>query len=757
MERNNLNHGAKILDWVPSSHKWMLRILLILVLLGIHGTTVRPLPAQATTQSLTLSGNGRYFLQGSTPFFWLGDTSWMLFSNGSLAGSPNSEVDQYLQDRKSRGFTVIQSFLVDWQPMRPNRQGHVPFFNNDLGQPNPAYFNDVEAIIDKAAALGLQMAIGPAALGGAAPYFNESAAHIYGSYLAWRFRFKTNIIWMLCGDLDPNMALSEVRAMADGLRTSDFTHPITCHPPGLSSSRQLIPGEAWQNFSMIQLGPKALAETYSLINSDYNLSPPKPTGNCEPWYELYLGATAYDMRRSAYWTFMAGGSYYTYGNHWIWNFDPGWQTGLGTLGGVQLATYYKGLLTERQWWKYEPDQSVIASGAGSALTLNAAVRSSEGNSILVYLSHSGSNVAINMNRFTAGSAVRARWYNPTNGQYTTIGDYSNSGIQSFATPGGWQDAVLVLETPGASSPPSVTVAPSSVGPGGTVTVSWAGGASVTDWVGLYATGAKNEERLDWRFTSSCAYTPGNAARISGSCSFTMPLTPGKYEFRLFANNSFVVLATSGMVAVTATLTVSPGSVGPGGPVAVSWAGVSGGTVTDWVGLYAIGAGYGERLDWRFTSSCADTPGSTPRISGSCSFTMPLTPGKYEFRLFGNNSFVVLATSGVVALTATLTASPGSVGAGGAVTASWTGSSSPTDWIACFGAGAGDGSYSDWKFTSTCAQSLGGSVSSSGSCTFKMPSAAGAYEFRLFANGTFFRLAISNNVTVTGGGGGNVGQ
>jgi Protein of unknown function (DUF4038) len=260
MKRNNLNHGV-ISGRVCPSREWKLRILLILVLVGIHGT-LRPPLAQANTQSLTLSGNGRYFLQGSTPFFWLGDTGWLLFSNASLAGSPNSEVDQYLQDRKNRGFTVIQSFLVYWQPMEPNRQGHVPFFNNDMGQPNPAYFDDVETIIDKAAALGLQMAIGPAALGGALPYFDDGAAHIYGSYLAWRFRFKTNIIWMLCGDRDPNVALSAVRAMADGIRTSDFTHPMTCHPPGLASSRQLIPGEAWQNFSMVQLGPEALAETY---------------------------------------------------------------------------------------------------------------------------------------------------------------------------------------------------------------------------------------------------------------------------------------------------------------------------------------------------------------------------------------------------------------------------------------------------------------------------------------------------------------
>jgi hypothetical protein len=596
-------------------------------------------------------------MQGSTPFFWLGDTGWMLFSHASLAGSPNSEVDQYLQDRKNRGFTVIQSFLVDWQPMLPNRQGHVPFFNNDMGQPNPAYFDDVETIIDKAAALGLQMAIGPAALGGALPYFDDGAAHVYGSYLAWRFRFKTNIIWMLCGDRDPNVVLSAVRAMADGIRTSDFNHLITCHPPGLSSSRQLIPGEAWQNFSMVQLGPEMLAETYALINSDYNLWPEKPTGNSEPWYELYLGATAYDMRRSAYWTFMAGGSYYTYGNHWIWNFDPGWQAGLGTLGGVQLATYYKGLLTEREWWKYEPDQSVIASGAGSGLTLNAAVRSSDGNSILVYLSHSSANVAINMYRFTAGSTVQAKWFNPTNGQYTTIGDYPNSGIQSFATPGGWQDAVLVLEPPGGAGggggPATLAASPSSVGPGGAVTVSWTGSSSPTDWIGRYSAGAGDGSYGDWKFTSSCAQSPAGSVASSGSCTFTMPSEAGSYEFRLFANGSYSRLAASNTVTVTGgggggnggapSLTVTPAATGPGGTVTVSWSG--GGSAADWISCQS--ADGGNAFGWFYTSSCAQSAGGSAVPSGSCNFTMPIVMDSYEFRLYSNGGFEVLAESPIV--------------------------------------------------------------------------------------------------------------
>jgi hypothetical protein len=464
------------------------------------------------------------------------------------------------------------------------------------------------------------------------------------------------------------------------------------------------------------------------------------------------------MRRSAYWTFMAGGLYYTYGNHWIWGFEPGWQAGLGTLGGVQLATHYKGLLTEREWWKYEPDQSVIASGAGSGLTLNAAARSSDGNSILVYLSHSSSNVAVNMNRFTAGSTMQARWYNPTNGQYTTIGDYSNSGIQWFATPGGWQDAVLVLETPSASLPASLTAAPNTVGPGGVVTVSWTGSTSPTDWIGRYNMGAGDGSYGDWRYTNTCAQSAGGSVASSGSCIFTMPGAAGPYEFRLFANGTYTRLAISNNVTVTggggggggpATLAASPGSVGPGGTVTVSWTGSS--SPRDWISGDFVG---GSSFFWVYINTCTQSPGGSVMPSGSCSFTMPGTPGTYGFQLLANDGFNLLAASGPVQVSGGgggnggppgLTVSPEASAPGGSVTVSWSGGASPVDWIACYSTSGGGAS--GWFYTSSCAESPGGNAVASGSCTFTMPIVMDSYEFRLYSNGGFEVLAKSPIVIV----------
>src|SRR5687768_9822506 len=57
---------------------------------------------------LRISSNKRYFInEKGQPFFWLGDTGWLLF-----ARLDRSEAETYLEDRKKKGFNVIQVMLL---------------------------------------------------------------------------------------------------------------------------------------------------------------------------------------------------------------------------------------------------------------------------------------------------------------------------------------------------------------------------------------------------------------------------------------------------------------------------------------------------------------------------------------------------------------------------------------------------------------------------------------------------------------------
>jgi hypothetical protein len=129
--------------------------------------------------------------------------------------------------------------------------------------------------------------------------------------------------------------------------------------------------------------------------------------------------------------------------------------------------------------------------------------------------------------------------------YFAVSAYNTSGIE-----GGFSNEVFTIIT--APSNTSLTASPSLVGPGGSVTVSWSGvsGATVKDWIGRYTTAVNDGGYTTWKYTSSCSQSAGESALSSGSCTFTMPLGPGTYDFRLFANNGYIRLATSGPVVVT---------------------------------------------------------------------------------------------------------------------------------------------------------------------------------------------------------------
>ena len=105
---------------------------------------------------------------------------------------------------------------------------------------------------------------------------------------------------------------------------------------------------------------------------------------------------------------------------------------------------------------------------------------------------------------------------------------------------------------GSGTGPVLTVSPTSVGVGGTVTAAWSGIAAptTTDWIGLYSAGTSDGAYLGWMYVS-CSQAPA-AARASGSCAFPIPgsVSPGTYELRLFAADGFTRLTVGNAFSVT---------------------------------------------------------------------------------------------------------------------------------------------------------------------------------------------------------------
>jgi len=60
---------------------------------------------------------------------------------------------------------------------------------------------------------------------------------------------------------------------------------------------------------------------------------------------------------------------------------------------------------------------------------------------------SKASFSINMNKIAAAGKVNAFWIDPRTGESIPAGSFSNTGIESFSTPNGWEDALLILEAP----------------------------------------------------------------------------------------------------------------------------------------------------------------------------------------------------------------------------------------------------------------------------------------------------------------------
>jgi len=148
-----------------------------------------------------ISLNGRFFTddQGS-PFFWLGDTAWPLFTHYS-----RQEAEAYLENRAAKGFTVIQGVLVwfggsgaDPSGISPNTKGEFPWLDKDPANPNPAFFEHVDHLLSFSQNLGLTLAIVPAWGNFVTDLtlLTDKNAQEYGSWLGRRYRDRPNIVWI---------------------------------------------------------------------------------------------------------------------------------------------------------------------------------------------------------------------------------------------------------------------------------------------------------------------------------------------------------------------------------------------------------------------------------------------------------------------------------------------------------------------------------------------------------------------------------
>lgn len=409
---------------------------------GLAGLSANLGSLEGASGPIRVSENGRYFVDGEgKPFYFLADTQWELFRRYSL-----EDAKLILENRKAKGFTVVMVMLTGVGPgTEPNLAGERPWINNDPTAPNPAYFEQVDAVLKLARENNLQLLIGIYHQ----TYGTRMTLNNARTWAAWvtsRYRDVPNILWTLYPKAnDSSRAL--VARLAEGIKEGDRgKHLVSMHPDPSPASSSFMHAESWLSFNSIQVW-KDLRLIYPMMLADYGKSPPKPATMLEGVYEkgeeYGYPITPLLVRREAYYTCLTGG-FHGYGHNHSWRVRPAWRSGLDDPGAQQMTILKKVFAGLPEWWTMIPDQTVFNHGGNiQGDALNLAARSTTAHWLVCYLAGEPS-VSIDMSKLAAGPEVSATWINPATGDALLIGTFPRSGTRDFSRPNGWEDAVLVI-------------------------------------------------------------------------------------------------------------------------------------------------------------------------------------------------------------------------------------------------------------------------------------------------------------------------
>jgi hypothetical protein len=431
---------------------------------------------------LMVSENARFLRHADgTPFFWLGDTGWLLFQRMN-----REEALMYVANRQSKGFNVIQCILLQSFADR-NAYGDEAFVDNDLtrmcitpgSDPNRPedydYWDHVDYILDAAADHHMYLAIVPI-WGQLVKRGNltEKAAEQYAAQIAQRFRNRPNIIWVNGGSTQGDMRAEIWETLGATIKTHDPNHLMTFHPFGRTQSSTWFTNSAWLDVHMFTSGhrrydqddtPKAFGEdNWRYVLEDHARTPRKPTLDGEPSYEATPQGlhdstqpywTASDVRRYAYWSVFAGACGHTYGHNAVRQVykrgGPKPSSGARQFfpealedSGASQMQHIKHLVLSRPYFERVPDQSALGGDEGDRYDRVLIAR---GASYMMAYTYTGREFTLQMGRIS-GAAVDAWWFDPRTGEALRLGTYDNAGSRVFDPPGrpaNGNDWVLVLD------------------------------------------------------------------------------------------------------------------------------------------------------------------------------------------------------------------------------------------------------------------------------------------------------------------------
>jgi hypothetical protein len=414
---------------------------------------------------LRVSSNRRYLVDAQdSPFFVLGDTPWF------LQKLPLEDVRRVMDDRKGKGFNTLFLEILDDSHM-PSRDayGNVAFQpETDITRPIESYWRYADTVLDEAAQRGFFVIMSDLWYGAGKGlwihHITPEKTKIYGHFLGKRYARYQNLMWMHCGDRNPEGSLAECARQLARAMKEEAPHQLhTAHLSHEFASSSYFAREPWLDVNMAYtygasykhvapeyerhdpVRPVILGETgYEGEPNDIHLLPDAKAG--ELW-------TPYRIRRNAYWAILSGACGYCAGTK-LWLYQSNWRD-LLNAESIRQAPFLLRLLEARSWWRLVPDarHEWLISGYGTPGKADyaTAALADDGRFGLIYLP-SPRVIEVDISRLNG--KITARWFDPTNGQEAEIrpspGTEKGKNTRLFTSPAknaaGDGDFVLILET-----------------------------------------------------------------------------------------------------------------------------------------------------------------------------------------------------------------------------------------------------------------------------------------------------------------------
>ena len=415
-------------------------------------------------------GKNHLITKSGKPFFWMGDTGWLLFSKLNM-----EETKSYLNDRQKKGFNVIQVMVLHTLEMK-DTDGSFALRNGDLAKPDTinGYWRHVDAVIKEAEKRGIYLALVPV-WGSVIKNNNisQNQAEHYAKFLAIRYGNKKNIVWLNGGDIKGNIKPEVWETIGKILKKNIENQLITFHPYGRHSSVDWFHDASWLDFNMFQSGHKSYSQdtlstdlhhfgedNWKFVNEALTKTPLKPVLDGEPSYEgIPHGLhdfsqpfwTAADARRYAWWAVCEGAIGHTYGHSAIMQFYKNmeveekaygvketWIEALNAPGAAQMQ-YLKILLENIPDYQNRKPASEKVKNQGDKYERIAAFETGQ---YFVAYTFSGKKIELRES-YNLKNVRKGYWYNPENGQKSYFKITENIFLPPERASG--KDWVLVLE------------------------------------------------------------------------------------------------------------------------------------------------------------------------------------------------------------------------------------------------------------------------------------------------------------------------